>query len=138
MLQVLIDIFWLIKIRKRSFGISYYNHTFFHDYQMIRLFKLIKWLDQIIVNFFIDFITLIQKIYLISFFNLYELYPDFVCANTARGLANNLGVKNPVPNIFLLRRLNSIFSVIAPSGLNFTSSLSSYDEIGDKSSKYWW
>ena len=80
---------------------------------------------------------MIQKIYLISFFNLYELFPDFVCANTARGLFNNLGVKNPVPNIFILRRLNSIQSVTVSSGLNFTSLLSSYDEICGKSSKYW-
>ena len=42
MLQIIINIFWLIKIKTKSFGISYYNHIFFHFYNDL--------IDQIVVK----------------------------------------------------------------------------------------
>ena len=44
---------------------------------------------------------LLQKICLISFFSMYELFPAFICANNTGSVDNNLlGVKifNPFPS----------------------------------------
>ena len=61
------------------------------------------------------------SIFLISFFNLYELFPAFIYTNNIGSLLNNLfGVMifNPFPS--------------------FTSSSSSRDDISDKSTKHYY
>ena len=71
-LQIIISIFWLIKIKTKDFWISDDNHIFFHYYN-----------DWIILSYtFLVILVCWYKRYcicLISFFNLYELFAAFIC-----------------------------------------------------------
>ena len=93
MLQILINLFWLIKIKTKSFCVSYHNHIFFHDYSMTLsnccnfLLILLCWYKR-------------YSICLISFFNFYELFLAFICANNIVSLVNSLFIVkifNPFP-----------------------------------------
>ena len=88
MLQILDNIFRLIKIKTKSFGFSSYNHIFFHYYN-----DLIK-----LLSIFLGMLT--QKIFLISFFNLAKLFLAFTCTNNIESLNNSLfgdKIFNPFP-----------------------------------------
>ena len=83
MLQILINIFRSIKMKTKRFGITYHNHFSFHYYNDLIKFSLI----------FLVILLCWYKRYsicLISFFNLFELFPAFVCAINIRSLTNNL------------------------------------------------
>ena len=128
MLQILINIIWQIKIKRKLFGISYHNHIFFHYY--IFLFchnDLIKLLQTFLVILLCRYKR--YNICLISFFNLFELFLALICAKNIGSLVNSLfGVEifNPVPVVFLFRGFSFTLSAIVSSGSNSTSSLSSY------------
>ena len=93
MLQILINIFRPVKIETKSFWISYYNYIFFHFYNGILTMK-----------YFLVILVCRYKKYsicLISFYNLFESFTTFICANNIESLVNNLfGVKrfNPFPS----------------------------------------
>ena len=94
MLQILINILWPIKIKTKLFGVSYRNHIFFYYYN-----DLIKLLQTFLVILSCWYKR--HSICLISFFDFYELFPVFICANNIGSLVNNLfGVKNfnPFPS----------------------------------------
>ena len=68
---------------------------------------------------------------------MFELFPNFICANNIGSLVNSLfGVKifNPVPVILLFQGFNFILSAIVSSGFNFTCSLPSSGGTDGKSS----
>ena len=93
MLQILINLFWLIKIKTKSFWVSYQNLIFFHDYLMTL---------SNCCHFFVILLWWYKRysICLISFFNFYELFPDFICANNIGSLVNSLlivKIFNPFP-----------------------------------------
>ena len=70
---------------------------------------------------------------MISFFNLYELFPAFICAINIESIVNNLlGVKffNPVLVVFLFQGFNFTLSAIIFSGSSTSSS--SYVAISGK------
>ena len=98
MLQVLINMFRLIKIKAKSFGIFYHNNIFFHCYN-----DLIELLETFLVILLCRWKR--HSIRLILFFDLYELFPAFICANNIGSLVKNLSeVKslNPFPFLLLL------------------------------------
>ena len=101
---------------------SYHNHissiTLFSAIINNDLIKLLK-------TFLVSLLSWYKRysICLISFFNLFELFQAFVCANNIGSLVNGLfGVKtfNPVPAFF--RGINFTLSAIVSCGSNFTSS----------------
>ena len=75
------------KIKTKTFGISYHNHVFFHDYNdLINCCKL----------FLVILLCRYKRynIFLIWFFNLIELFPAFICTNNIGSVVNSLfGVK---------------------------------------------
>ena len=82
MLLILIKIFKLIKIEKNISGIIYHNHICFcYNNELIKLLQ----------TFFSGFIVLMQKIVFVwfKFFNNFELFPAFNCANNIRSLINS-------------------------------------------------
>ena len=71
------------------------------------------------------------------FFNLYKLFPDFICTNNIGSQVKKIfGVKNckPVLVIFLFRGFGFTLSELVFSGSNVTSSSASSSGIGSKSS----
>ena len=81
------------------------------------------------------------SISLISFFNLHELFPAFICAYNVESLVNSffgLNIFNPVPSLFLFWGFHSTLWAIFYSESNFTSSPPPSAGIGGKSpsSKY--
>ena len=98
MLKIFINMFRLIKIKKKSFGISYRNHIFLHYYNNV-----ITLLQTFLVILLCWYKT--YSMCLIPFFDFYKLFPAFFCANNIESLVNNLfGVKifNPFPFLLLL------------------------------------
>ena len=73
-LQFLINMFWEIEIKRKGFGISYHNHSFFHHniffYDYNDFIKLLQ-------IFLVIFLCWYKRynICLISFFILHELFP---------------------------------------------------------------
>ena len=89
MLQILINIFWQIKIKTKRFGISYHNNIFFHYYIFFYFY------NDLIKLFWMFLVILLcwykrYSICLISFFNLYELFSAFISTNSIASLVNDL------------------------------------------------
>ena len=87
MVQILINIFRPIKIKIKNFGISYHNYIFFHYYNdLIKLFLLF-----FLLTFLVNLLCWCKRyiIFLISFFNLFELFPVFICDSNIGCLVNN-------------------------------------------------
>ena len=100
-LQILINIFWEIKIKTKGFRISYHNDIFFNYYIFFSDYNnFIK-----LLLTFVEILLCRYKRYsicLISVFNLYELFPAFICDDNIESLVNDLfAVKtfNPVPSV---------------------------------------
>ena len=93
---ILINKFWSIQIKTKHFGISYYNHIFFHYSN--DLIKLLHTFLVILLCWYKRY-----SICLISFFSLYEFFPGFICANNIGSLVNSLfGVNIFNPFLYLL------------------------------------
>ena len=111
MLQILINIFWPIKMKTKSFGIS--SMIIMPWLNCCKLFYVIllcwyKW----------------HSICLTSFFNLYKLFPAFICANNIGTLLSNLFGVN-IFNIFPFFTSSSSHSSGGMSGISINSSESS-------------
>ena len=106
------------KLKKKKLWVSYHDHIFFHYYTFLHdyndFIKLLKPFLVILLCWYKRY-----NIFLISFFNLYEFFWAFICANNVGSLVNNLfGVK-----ILILFHF-------------FTSLLLSNDDMSSKSSSY--
>ena len=112
-LKILFIIFRPIKIKQNVLGFLYYNY--YND--MIKLLE----------NFVLILLCWNKRygICLILFFNLYELFPAFICSNNIGSLVNKLlrvKVFNHILVIFIFWGFNFILSAIVSSCSNFTSS----------------
>ena len=113
MIQILINIFWLTKIKTKSFKISYHNHIFSRCYIFFYHYNyLIKLLDP----FFVILLCWYKRysFYLNLFFNLCELHPAFIHTNNIGSLVNSLlwdKIFNPFPSFTSLLLFLEVASV---------------------------
>ena len=109
MVQILINIFRTIKIKIKIFGISYHNYIFFQYYNdLIKLFLLV-----FLLTFLVNLLCWYKRysIFLISIFNLFELFPVFICDSNIGCLVNNF-FEVKIFNHFLLLLLFDILVVV--------------------------
>ena len=94
MFYILVNIFRLFKIKIRAFGKSYHNHIFFHYYN-----DFIKLLQSFLVILLCWWKR--YSIFLILFYNLFELFPGFIRHYNIGNLVNSLfglTIFNPFPS----------------------------------------
>ena len=101
-MQILINIFWPTKIKAKGFW------DFYND-----LTKLLQTFLVILLCWYKRY-----SFCLVSFFNLYELFPAFICTNNIGSLFNLCAIKffNTAPSLFLFWGFNFTLSEIVSSG----------------------